>query len=78
MHELKKSIGDDKIFFGVKETIKNSGNLMKAIITSDCREHIKNLLKANKIDIRVINFSKEELVNKLGLKFKCEVFGVRK
>ena len=78
VHELKKNIESSKVFFGIKQSLKNSKTLEKAIVAADCRDEIINLLEDNKIDVEFMEFSKEELSNKLGLEFKCEVFGLKK
>ncbi|MCH7568144.1 MAG: hypothetical protein IIA87_01870 [Nanoarchaeota archaeon] len=78
VHELKQHILARKVFFGIKQSLKNSKNLNKALLSSDCREEIMDLLEKNKIDIEIMDFSKQELADKLELDFKCEVFGLRK
>ena len=78
MFELKKGLEEGKVFFGIRQAIKNSDNLDKALVSSDCREQIKNFLKINKIDFEELEFSKEELATKLELDFRCEVFGLKK
>ena len=78
VHELKNKITAGEVFFGIKQVLKNSKNLNKVIVPSDCREDIINLLEKNRIDIEIMEFSKEEMANKLELNFKCEVFGLKK
>ncbi|MCH7965199.1 MAG: hypothetical protein IH852_14810 [Bacteroidetes bacterium] len=78
VHELKKNIENGKVFFGVKQTLKNAKNLKKVILPSDCRMEIRELLDTNKIAIEELEFGKQDLSNKLELEFECEVFGLKK
>ena len=78
MHELKSFIKDRKVIYGIKETVKNAEQIERAFITADCREHIKRLLDVNKIKTEVLDLSKEDIAISLELKFKCEVFGLKK
>ena len=78
VHELKKGIEEGKIFFGIKQSLRNSNNLDKAKVSSDCRLEIIDALRKKNIEIEQMNFSKEELSNRLELNFQCEVFGIKK
>ena len=78
VHELKKSIGAGKVLFGVKQSLKNSKTLDKALVPEDCRDDVINMLEENGVDVEFIEFSKEDLASKLELDFKCEVFGIKK
>ncbi|NCO11195.1 hypothetical protein CO038_00495 [Candidatus Pacearchaeota archaeon CG_4_9_14_0_2_um_filter_39_13] len=76
--ELKKSIDAGKVFFGIRQSLKNSGRLKRTYIPSDAREETIEMLKKNKIEFDVLEVSKEEAAQKLELDFLCEVFGMRK
>jgi len=78
MHELKSSVDEERVFFGIKECLRNSSKLDKAFLASDHRGEVKKLLEANKIKTEVLDSSKEEVTDRLGLRFQCEVFGIRK
>jgi ribosomal protein L30E len=78
MHELKKSVSEGKVLYGIKQALKHSDKIDKVLVPSNCRPQIKNLLKANKIDIEAMEFSKEDIAIALELDFKCEVFGMKK
>jgi len=79
MHlELKKNFEDNKLFFGIRETLKNSVKLSKVLVPSDCRVETINLLNKNKIDFESIDKTGEEIMNQFELDFVCEVFGLKK
>jgi hypothetical protein len=79
MHlELKKSFEANKLFFGVRETLKNSVKLGKILVPSDCRIETINLLNKNKLDFESIDKTGEEIMNQFELDFMCEVFGLKK
>ena len=78
VEELKNFIEQEKVFFGIKECLRKSGEIERALVSVDCRESIVKLLKINKVMIEKSEFSKEEIANKVGMKFKCEVFGLKK
>jgi ribosomal protein L30E len=76
--ELKRAVESEKVFFGIKQALKNPGKIKNAYISSDSREQIRNLLKMNKIPFEVSDLSKDELAGKLEIDFKCEVFALKK
>ena len=76
--ELKKSIELGRIFFGVKQTLKNSKNLNRVKVPLDCRREIVDILEKNGIEIEQMDLTKHDLANKLELDFQCEVFGLKK
>jgi len=76
--ELKKSIDAGKIFFGVKQSIKNSKNLKGVYVPKDVRSHTLKMLEQNNIKFEIIEHSKKEIAQKLEIDFYCEVFGLRK
>lgn len=78
VHELKNSVEEDKVFFGIKQCLKKSSEIGGAVIVSDSRDEIKKLLKANGISFREIELSKREVAERLSIDFECEVFGIRK
>jgi ribosomal protein L30E len=78
LNEIKKAMESDKVFFGIKQTLKNSGNVKVAYISSDSREQIRNLLKMNKVPFEVSEFTKEDMTEKLEIEFRCEVFALKK
>jgi|TARA_B100000315_G_scaffold249453_1_gene280688 hypothetical protein len=79
MHlELKKSFEANKLFFGVRETLRNSAKLNKVLVPSDCRTETINLLNENKIDFESVEKTGEEIMNQFELDFMCEVFGLKK
>lgn len=76
--ELKKSIADGKVLFGIRETVKHAKKISKAVVASDCRQEVISQLQNNKIELEVLEDTKHELANNLELDFRCEVFGLRK
>jgi ribosomal protein L30E len=59
MIELNSAMNSGSLFFGIKQSLKNSKDLDKAIVSSDCRKNIIDLLKANKINIFISELTKE-------------------
>jgi ribosomal protein L30E len=78
VRELKQHIEKKMVYFGIKQTLKNSGKLDKVFISSNCRSQVRKILNANKIEVEELDYSKNELRDHLGINFDCEVFGVRK
>lgn len=78
IHELKKSIDNNVVLFGVKEALRHSKNLDVAYVPADCRQETLSLLGNNNVEIEVMDISKKELAEKLELNFRCEVFGLKK
>ena len=78
VHELKKSVEEGRIFFGLKQTLKNSKELNRIFVSSDCRKDVINKLKNQKVDVELAELNKEDLANTLELDFHCEVFGLKK
>lgn len=78
MNEMKELIENDKVFFGAREIIKNAKNIERVIVPSDCRQKSKEMLEKSNLEIEFVEFSKQELVEKLGIEFQCEAFGVKK
>jgi ribosomal protein L30E len=78
MIELNSAMNSGSLFFGIKQSLKNSKDLDKAIVSSDCRKNIIDLLKANKIKISISELTKDEIKERLEIEFYCEVFGLKK
>lgn len=78
VRELKQHIDKQNVFFGIKQSLKNTDKLEKAFITSDCRPQIKKLLNANKVEFEELEFSKQDTSKTLELNFQCEIFGIKK
>lgn len=78
LSEVKKAVESEKVYFGIKQTLKNSDKIRNVYISSDSREQIRNLLKMNKMPFEVSEFTKEELAGKLEIGFSCEIFGLKK
>ncbi len=76
--EIRDFLEQGKVCFGIKECLKRKSNIKKVVVSRDCREDVKKVLSANKIDFHVSDFSKQDIAGKLGIDFKCEVFGLKK
>ena len=76
--EIRDAIKEEKVVFGVKQSLKNAKDLNKVILAVDCRDQIKQLMRVNKVKFEILDFSKEEIASRLGLDFQCEIFGLRK
>jgi ribosomal protein L7Ae-like RNA K-turn-binding protein len=74
--EIKEAIEKDKIFFGIKQALKNSKKISNVYVAKDTRdETIKKLEKAD-IEFTVLK-SKTDLSRELNLDFECEVFSLK-
>ena len=76
--EIKRSLEEQKVFFGIKECLKKSKELERVVVAVDHRKDVARLLEANKVKFEVSEFSKQEIASRIGLDFKCEVFGIKK
>ncbi len=78
MIELKKSIDAGKVFFGIKQTMKNNSKLEKVLLPSNVRKETIKMLEKEGVGFEFLEVSKEEIAGKLELNFPCEVFGLRR
>ena len=78
VHELKQGIESGKIFFGVKQALKHKDKIDKVYIASNCRDQVKNLLKLNKIQVEILDITKEDIAIKLETDFTSEVYSLLK
>ena len=73
--EIKEAIGQGKIYFGIRQALKNTKNLSNVFITKDARDKTVEILDAAGIEFIVLK-SKEDLAKELSLSFECEVFSI--
>lgn len=76
--ELKKHVDAGKVFFGIKENVKNHAKIKKAFLVNDARKETLKMLEEKKIEYDFLDVSKREVSEKLELGFLCEVFGLKK
>jgi len=75
--EIKEAMKENKIYFGIKQTIKHKKDLKTVFITKDTREETVKKLEDAKIEFSVLK-DKDELTKNLNLDFTSEVFSIKK
>lgn len=76
--ELNELVKKDRIVFGARECVRHSKKLDRVAVASDARTDIGEKLRGLGHDVEILELSKDELAEKLGTGFSCEVFGVKK
>jgi ribosomal protein L30E len=78
--ELKKELGENKIVFGTKRTLKllKKNNIEKIYLSATSPEGIMKLQELKKIKIEKLNMNSLELGKYLGKSFPVAVIGVMK
>jgi len=77
--EIKEGIELGKVFFGIKQVLKNlSGKkkLKNIFVAKDAREETIKKLENAKINFVVLK-SKEDIAKELGLDFASEVYSIK-
>ncbi len=75
--ELKEAIEKNKVFFGIKQTLKNAKKVSNVFVSKDVRDETVEKLEKAEIEFVVLK-SKDELARELNLDFTCEVFSIKK
>ncbi|MFA4960625.1 MAG: hypothetical protein WC548_03075 [Candidatus Pacearchaeota archaeon] len=74
--EIKEAIEKKKIYFGIRQAIKNAKKISNVFIAKDTRnETIEKLEKAG-IEFVVLK-PKADISRELNLDFECEVFSIK-
>ena len=76
--ELQGFIKQDKVFFGMRECLKQNKKISKAFTPNDIRQATIKQLEKSGVEFEMLDMNKVEAAEKLGLGFMCEVFGVKK
>lgn len=76
LREIKESMENGSVFFGIKQTLKNKGKLKNVFITKDARDITVEQLEDAKIEFDVLK-SKTDMAKELNLDFECEVFSLK-
>ncbi len=76
--DLSEFVKTQKVVFGARETTKHAKKLARVFVASDCRNEIVDMFKQKGLQVDFLDMPKDELMDKLALDFKCEVFGVKK
>lgn len=78
--DIKEAIEKEKILFGIKQVLKNSGKgkskIKNVFVAKDAREETLKKLDSAKINFVVLK-SKEEIAKELGLDFESEVYSIK-
>lgn len=73
--DIKEAIEKEKVFFGVKQAIKNKKKISNVFVAKDVREETIDKLEKAGIEFVVLK-PKEELKRELNMDFGCEVFSI--
>ncbi|MCR4284841.1 MAG: hypothetical protein NUV97_02230 [archaeon] len=75
--EIKEAIEKGEVYFGIRQTIKNSNQIKTTFIARDTREETVEKLGAANIEFIVLK-PKSDIAKELNLDFECEVFSIAK
>jgi len=75
--EIKEAMKDDKVYFGIKQTLKHKKDIKAVFITKDTREDTVEKLEDAKVEFVVLK-NKDEMTKNLNLDFTSEVFSIKK
>ena len=71
--EIKEAIEEKKVYFGIRQAVKNKKKLKNVFIAKDTRDSVVDKLEEEKIEFIVLK-SKSELAKELNLDFESEVY----
>jgi ribosomal protein L30E len=74
--ELKDSIEQGRVLFGIKQALKSGKNAKNIFIAKDARDETVEKLEAAGLEFDVLK-SKADLTKELNLDFDCEVFSLQ-
>jgi ribosomal protein L7Ae-like RNA K-turn-binding protein len=74
--EIKEAMEKGKVYFGIRQTLKNAKKISNVFVTKDARKETIEKLENAKIEFSVLK-SKEDLSRELNLGFECEVFSLK-
>ncbi len=75
VNEIKEEMKNGKVYFGLKQALKNKKKLKSVFVVKDVREDILNVLKENEIEYKPLK-NKKEMSKLLDLNFSSEVFSI--
>ena len=75
--EIKESIENNNVYFGIKEALKHKKKVKSVFVTKDVRESTLKILQENNIEYSILK-PKAEVIKQLNLDFHCEVFSIKK
>ncbi|MFA5060972.1 MAG: hypothetical protein WC494_01485 [Candidatus Pacearchaeota archaeon] len=73
--DIKEAMEKEKVFFGVKQAIKNKKKISSVFVAKDVRDETIDKLEKAGVEFIVLK-PKRELSRELNLDFDCEVFSV--
>ena len=73
--EIKEAMVKGKVYFGIRQAVKNFKKLKAVFIAKDTREETVKKLDDAKIEFVVLR-PKEEMAKELNLNFESEVFAL--
>lgn len=74
--EIKEALEKNKVFFGIRQALKNKTKTKRVFIAKDTRDKTVEKIETAKIEFDVLK-SKVELAKELNLDFECEVFSIK-
>ena len=75
--EIKAAMEELRVFFGIRQTLKNVKNLENVFIAKDVRDETVKVLEDAGIEFSVLK-PKSEMAKELNLGFESEVFSIKK
>jgi ribosomal protein L7Ae-like RNA K-turn-binding protein len=75
--EIKEAIDDNKIYFGIKQAVKQKKDISFVFISKDARDSTVQKLEDAKVEFIVLK-TKAEMAKNLNLDFESEVFSIKK
>ena len=72
--EIKDAIGGGKVYFGIRQVLKNK-KLSSVFVVKDVRDETVHVLENAGVEFVVLK-SKEEMRRELNIDFDCEVFSI--
>lgn len=77
LKELKEAFEKKKVYFGIKQSIKNKKNISLVYVPKDCRPETIDALEKAGIEFEVLK-TKSEISKNLDLGFESEVYSLKK
>ena len=74
--QLKEAVKEKKLVFGIRECLKNSGNIARVYIAADERQETDGIVKNSGAECIRLEVGREDISKILEISFQCEVFSV--
>ena len=75
--EIKEASAQNRVFFGIRQALKNKGKLDNVFIAKDARDQTVEKLESAGVEFGVLK-SKADIAKELNLSFESEVISIKK